>query len=300
VQAPQRVLMRVEGPPDQLIPVGLPKYVLAIRGTIVSRYDDIMNDIKIAGEVLHLSAGLSVMRLLRAITRMYNPHDVWVAGHSLGAALALVATRSLAIDDGVVINPHLFNPPYLTVGRLASKAMQGVLNGVGDIGNRVLHAYGMTKVCNIRAGTDKVANKCKKVKEKLSRKGRQIAKSSYAENMKKDSLKLLQIGYVPNLYVNPKDTICNEYIQHFQRCPHVNTSFFSEVMQWVVPAKSVHMIPSAVLYINNWGEGPLEAHKLHQWFRYRHVNLTVERQGRTADQISLAPSKFIGSSQAQD
>ena len=125
--------MRVEGPPGQLIPVGLPKYLLAIRGTIVSQYDDIKKDIKIAGEVLYLSEGLSVMRLLRAITSKYNPHDIWVAGHSLGAALALIATRSLAIDHGVVINPHLFNPPYLTFGRLASKAMQGVLNGMGDI-----------------------------------------------------------------------------------------------------------------------------------------------------------------------
>ena len=178
--------MRVEGKPGQLIPVLLPKYLFAIRGTIVPRYDDIMNDIKIAGEVLYKSEGLSVTRLLLAITRMYNPHDIWVAGHSLGAALALIATRALAIDHDVVINPHLFNPPYLTIGRLASKAMRGVLNGVGDIGNRVLHVYGMKNTWNIRAGIDKVANKCKIPMKNLSRMGRQIAKS-YAENMKKDS-----------------------------------------------------------------------------------------------------------------
>ena len=119
---------------------------------------------------------------------------------------------------------------------------------------------------------------------------RRFANSSYAENMEEESEKLLQKGYCPHLFVNWKDPICNEFKLHFQKNYHVNTSFFSEVMQWVVPAKSVHMIPSAVLYINNWGEGPLEAHKLHQWFRYCHVNLTVERQGRTNDQICPAPS----------
>ena len=292
--------MRVEGTPDRLIPVGLPKYLFAIRGTIPSRSNDISSDIKIVGEVLHVKDALPVTRLLLAITRKYNPHDVWVAGHSLGAALALIATRFLAIDHDVVINPHLFNPPYLTVGRLASKAMRGVLNGVGDTGNRLLDTLGMTNILNIRAGTDRVYSVYENMSGTLSRKGSQIAKSSNAENMKRDSQKLLQIGYVPHLYVNPNDTICNEYIKHFQRRHHVHNSFSSEVMQSVVPARSLHMIPSAALYINNWAEGFPEAHKLHQWFRYRHVNLTVERKRLTADQISIAPSDSIGSLQAQD
>ena len=217
------------------------------------------------------------MRLLRAITTKYNPHDIWVAGHSLGAALALIATRSLAIDHDIVINTHLFNPPYLTVGRLASKTMRGILNGVGDIGNGVVSAFGMENTWNIRAATDKMADTCGNIARRMGRKI--VKRSTYAKRMKKESQKLLDIGYVPNLYLNPEDPICNEYIKHFQRDYPVYTSFFSGVAQCAVPAKSVHMIPAAVLYINHWAVGPLEAHKLHQWFRYRHVNLTVERQG---------------------
>jgi hypothetical protein len=250
-----------------------------------------MDNIKIIGEVLHLSEKLHepVKRLLRGIVYMYGHQNIWVTGHSLGAALALIATRSLALDHHIVINPYLFNLPYATGGRLASKVMTGFFNGVGDLGNKVFHASGMKNSWNIRACTDKVCNVCKKQVGNLLWWVRGIANSSYAENMEEESKKLLQIGYCPHLFVNPKDPICNEYNQHFQRYHHVNTSFFSEVMQWAVSAKSVHMIPSADLYINNWGEGPLEAHKINQWFRYPPVDLTVERQGRTADQISPAP-----------
>ena len=268
MQDPRPVLMRVEGTPDQLIPVGLPKYVLAIRGTIISCPDDIMSDRELFFERLHLSEGASVMRLLREITAKYKPHDIWVAGHSLGAAVALIATRSLAIDHDIVINPHLFNPPYFTVGRVISKSCRGVLKGVGD-------------TFNIRAGTDKFDEIWTDSMSILSSMGRRIANSSYAENMENEAQKLVQIGYAPNLYVNPNDTICNDYIKHFQRCRHVNKSRFSAALSRAMSTKSVHMIPSAVLYINNWAQGFREAHRLLQWFRYRHVNLTVERQGLT-------------------
>ena len=130
----------------------LPKYVLAIRGTILSHYEDIVDDIKITGEVLHLSEKLHepVKRLLLEIAHKYGPRNIWVTGHSLGAELALIATRSLAIDHNIVINPYLFNPPFATVGRLGSKVMTGIFNAVGDIGNRVLHVLGIENICNFR------------------------------------------------------------------------------------------------------------------------------------------------------
>ena len=116
VQALQWVWRRVEGPPDRFEHVELPKYVLAIRGTILPHYKDIVDDIKIIGEVLHLAEKLHkpVKRLVQKIADKYGPQNIWVTGHSLGAAQTLIATRSLAIDHGIVINPYLFNPPYLT------------------------------------------------------------------------------------------------------------------------------------------------------------------------------------------
>jgi hypothetical protein len=257
-----------------------------------------MNDIKIAAEVLHLSsAGKSVTRLLRAIVDKYGHQNIWVAGHSLGASLALEATRSLAIEGNIAIQTYLLNPPYLTAGRVARKLMQGTLNGVGDLGNGVLRAFGMGNTCDIRAGTDKVANICQEVTGKLTRMARRTAKSPYAARMASESQKLLEIGYAPYLFVNRRDSICNAFIKHFQRRHHENTSISSEVSQLVMPfAKSVHMIPSAVLYINNRGKACCEAHNNHQWFRYCHVELTVERQRCKfigSSQVSPAPSEFF-------
>jgi hypothetical protein len=277
---------------DQSITAQLPKYVFAVRGTIFPRGEDIKSDVHIVVEVLHEYEGKRMTRLLRAIKNKYGHQNICVAGHSLGAALALIATRSIAIEDGVVINTHLFNPPYLTVGRLVSKAVRGVLNGVGDLGDSLVCLLGLGNTGIVRAATDTVANACKSVKAEVLRLEREMDTSSTAEKMKEESRKLLGLDYVPNLYLNPEDLICNEYIQHFQRGIPVYASYSSECMDWFLPCRSLHMIPKAVLHINHRGKGMKEAHKLHQWFKFPHVNLRVEEH--------TIPSEFIGSSQPQD
>lgn len=252
-----------------------PKYVVAIRGTILTEEDDLIDDLRIFFETMCQEVRLykHIMHLLEAIYKTYGS-DICVAGHSLGATLALIATRRLAIHRNIVLDGHFFNPPNISMDILAKKVFTGTMNGLAE-GVAVIPLVGKATRWFIR-GSCSIATS---VAEGVARSMSELLSPGIFEAAERGHNKLRDRGYCPHLYVNPKDAISNEYIAHFQGSDPPAVSNAVPITQLFVDAESCHLIPSAYLHTNHWASGPHEAHKLHQWFLYDPVNLTSELAG---------------------
>ncbi|KNA17075.1 hypothetical protein SOVF_081820 [Spinacia oleracea] len=94
-----------------------PMYVIAFRGTIVrpeTRKRDLHLDIKLAiNRLTRDSRYQAAFQAIEGIIAQVGPNNVWLTGHSLGAAIALQAGKDLA-RMGYCIETYLFNPPYIS------------------------------------------------------------------------------------------------------------------------------------------------------------------------------------------
>lgn len=116
-----------------------PKYVIAFRGTIM-KLGSISRDLK-------LNARVAVDRLqdcspihigLRAVQNIIENHevsDIWLAGHSLGSAIALIIGRDM-VKMGIHLKTYLFNPPLAS--RYGTGFTQSVITaGLAFAANRM-------------------------------------------------------------------------------------------------------------------------------------------------------------------
>eukprot|EP01018_Ginkgo_biloba_P029302 Gb_11156 [translate_table: standard] len=92
-----------------------PRVVVAFRGTIMS-CETVVRDLFMDLEILvnrleKRSRYLKGLEALRKSVRSHGPKHVVIAGHSMGAAIGLLAGRTLMAEDGVNLEAHLFNPP---------------------------------------------------------------------------------------------------------------------------------------------------------------------------------------------
>jgi len=175
--------------------------------------DDYISDFLIVGEVLHREKHSceSVESLIRQMVNKFSVEDVWVAGHSLGAAIALIATRELALE-GKLLETHLFHPPNSIVGVLARKSFQSLAKGVGD----AFASSTGTDPKRIRKAAGGVARPVdKEFKIIANRTGRLVA-PTYSKDKVEECDELLRAKWTPHLYVNSKDPICNEFITRFK------------------------------------------------------------------------------------
>ncbi|KAF7833500.1 GDSL esterase/lipase [Senna tora] len=100
-------------------PSGAPRAVLALRGTLLKTPTirrDIEDDLRfLAWESLKGSFRFkSAMEVLKSVSVKYRSSNVCIAGHSLGAGLALQVGKELA-KEGIYVETHLFNPPSVTL-----------------------------------------------------------------------------------------------------------------------------------------------------------------------------------------
>lgn len=91
-----------------------PRYVIALRGTILKPQTivrDVKNDIRIVLENLHRGGRFeqAIQAIKDFVTKNGNT-TVWIAGHSLGASLAQLAGKIMAMH-GHPVEAYLFNPP---------------------------------------------------------------------------------------------------------------------------------------------------------------------------------------------
>ncbi|XP_056173665.1 GDSL esterase/lipase At4g10955-like [Syzygium oleosum] len=231
-----------------------PHFVVAFRGTLLnigSVLQDIMLDFKLIQQGLHSTSRFkTAMQEVRNTVATAGDSRVWLAGHSLGSAIALQAGKNMA-KDGSYLESFLFNPPYL------SAPIEKIKNKKWKRGIQILNST-------------------------ASALGALAKKSLQQLNQSADSFAALS-PWVPQLFVNAEDYICSGYIGYFEHrdwmqkkgagaiqrvaSHHSSGSIFKSKKKGK-QAEPLHLIPSANLTINL--DPPLEfmkAHSIREWWK---------------------------------
>ncbi|KAL3685849.1 hypothetical protein R1sor_003871 [Riccia sorocarpa] len=264
------------------VKVQAPKYVVAIRGTLINwsgtlidrkGWSDLKADLHILFQTICIINGLNepVKNIIQGLYRKCNGDgEVWVTGHSLGAMLGEGATRLLADKEDIVLQAHLFNLPNVSLRTLFKeftlRSARGFDNFVSRFGF-VGELAGGLAVGSGRVLTS-VGDGAMTAMSKL------LFPSAWTRAVESND-RLMKRHFCPHIYVNPKDVICNDYIRQFnmksENRPAISNT--TGVLQYLLgeEACGCYRIHRAHLHINNWAEGEIEAHKLHQWYLYAPV-----------------------------
>ncbi|XP_057545542.1 GDSL esterase/lipase At4g10955-like [Amaranthus tricolor] len=225
-----------------------PKYVIAFRGTLLKKKTAIRDcylDAKIVLKGLDTSSRYEMaFHALEEILLTEDPKNIWLAGHSLGAAIALHTGKNMA-KHGYCLETYLFNPPY------ASPSVE-------KIHNRHLRNGARLAVGIVKTGLS-IA---------LTRKNKR------SENDGNDPFSTLR-SWIPWLFVNPEDPICRDYSGYFEDRGKSMNNLKNSLLNMVVDALGrdgeAHLIPSAVVIKNMKNtivkeNGLIAAHELCQWW----------------------------------
>ncbi|XP_057838563.2 GDSL esterase/lipase At4g10955-like isoform X1 [Cryptomeria japonica] len=190
-------------------PGGPPSEVVAFRGTLLrprNILEDLILDFKVA--IAHFN---SIERIDKGLPFLRNSlhrngcQNIWITGHSLGAAIALAAARKLEQKERRELEAHLFNPPFLSPTFPQLKVFE--------------------RIAKILVGTRKCAPSFQCSQSQEICKHIQGPSEALAFQMGlKDESKLLELygdflrysDWIPNLYVNEKDLICATYLHYFE------------------------------------------------------------------------------------
>lgn len=235
----------------------IPRYVIAFRGTTIKKHSvlqDVWLDLKIFEHGLHQSTRYGVAMLaVQTLVSAVGASNVWLTGHSLGSSIAMLVGKNMA-KTGNYLESYLFNTPF------------------------------------IRPPIDKI--ECVEVKRgvrfasSLVKAGLTVAMKGYKENRSPDDPFTAVSAWVPNLFVNPADLICSEYIGYFEhrdRMEYLGVSGIERLATQTsvtgllksaifgIESEVVHVVPSACLTINRSPSSKLpnfmKAHGLQQWLR---------------------------------
>lgn len=230
-----------------------PRYIIAFRGTITkpdSLSRDLELDLHVIRNGLHETTRFEVaIQAVRNTVAAVGESNVWLAGHSLGAAMAMLAGKTMA-KTGIFIQAFLFNSPFFSapIERIKDK--------------RVKHG--------LRIATSVITA------------GLAIAsKKNYQSNRSVDPFAALS-AWIPGLFVNPADHICSEYIGYFEHRKMMDDIGIGAIERLATQnslggllmsamgreSEPLHLIPSANLTVNLTPSGDFkEAHGIHQWWR---------------------------------
>ncbi|KAJ3695056.1 hypothetical protein LUZ60_000433 [Juncus effusus] len=236
--------------PDPLA-FNAPTFVIAFRGTITKK-ESFSRDLELDFQVLRngldktsrFKAGFEALNYL---VFTYGHQRIWLAGHSLGSAMAILAAKNMA-KVGVYIKSFLFNPPFLSAPIEIIKD-QKIKHGI-----RIANSF-------MTAGVAKVLKK-------------------HSEN-NHEIFEMIKL-WVPNLYVNKGDNICSEYLGYFEHRKKMEQIGAKNVGKIATKnsvkdlifnvfgneSEPLHLFPSAVLHVN-WGDNRdfKSAHGIHQWWK---------------------------------
>ncbi|KAJ4781874.1 alpha/beta-Hydrolases superfamily protein [Rhynchospora pubera] len=92
-----------------------PRFVVAFRGTITEQ-DSISRDVTLNLHVIQnslhtTSRFLIAMQAVKNVASAFPNSVIWLAGHSLGSALAMLVARNM-VKTGKLLDTFLFNPPF--------------------------------------------------------------------------------------------------------------------------------------------------------------------------------------------
>ncbi|XP_028790015.1 GDSL esterase/lipase At4g10955-like [Neltuma alba] len=231
-----------------------PKYVIAFRGIITAApapplYNDFLLCIRSFFGTLHNSTRFhhAVSRVQHWVTMAGGAPNIWLTGHSLGSAIALLAAKNMAMS-GCRLPTYLFNPPFpsATLERTENpKLRQGI-----HIASSV-----------VKAG---------------------VSIYLRSQHQKKEDQFSALSDWVPCLFLNPGDPTCSGYIEYFEQRKKMKELGAAEledvatkhtlkslIMSNVFDINSEprHLLPSAELIINR-AQSPCfkAAHGITQWW----------------------------------
>lgn len=232
------------------------RFVIAFRGTL-TKGDAFTQDLLLDGHIirngLHQTSRFeTAIQAVRHVVATFGSSNIWLTGHSLGAAMAMLAGKTMA-KSGVFLDAFLFNPPFLSapIERIKDKKVKHGIRFATSVitAGLAFAAKAKNKNMNTQSGETFVA---------LS-------------------------AWTPCLYVNPSDPICAEYIGYFEHREKMDT-MGAGVIEKVATQHSLgglvlnfmgkecdeplHLIPSANLTVNLTPPADFkEAHGIHQWWK---------------------------------
>jgi hypothetical protein len=175
---------------------------------------------------------------------------VWLAGHSLGASLALDVGRAMMVEQGYNLPTFLFNPPQVS----PTPAID-VLLPIEKAQKAKRDIYAVSYF--VKAGLGKVLNPHKERMENL--------------------FKRLS-PWAPELYVHERDVICKGYIDYFEQRQQVQERFRAVATpamtlsyrdmffsMFGMEKEQPHLLPSARLWKSTSKDE--DAHALQQWWK---------------------------------
>ncbi|XP_059434428.1 GDSL esterase/lipase At4g10955-like isoform X2 [Corylus avellana] len=108
-----------EHPPSPQNP-DVPRYVIAFRG-IIRKRRIILKDLTsglgwVLNELQRRSSRFHcAMHEVQQRVAVAGAQNVWLAGHSLGAAIAMVVGKNMVIKKNCLLKTYLFNPPFVGI-----------------------------------------------------------------------------------------------------------------------------------------------------------------------------------------
>lgn len=231
-----------------------PRYVIAFRGTL-TKGDAFLRDFEL--DVCFIRNGLHqtsrfeiAIQAVRGLVATYGSSSIWLAGHSLGSAMAMLVGKSMA-KTGIYLESFFFNPPYLSAP----------IETIKD--KKVKHG--------IRIATSVITA------------GLAFAtKNNHQSHQQVDTFGALG-AWIPRLFVNPTDPICSEYIGYFEHRKNMEKMGAGAIEKLATKhslsgllmsamgkqsEEAVHLLPSANVNVNRTPALDFkDAHGIHQWWR---------------------------------
>ncbi|KAL1569185.1 GDSL esterase/lipase [Salvia divinorum] len=240
--------------PDDQHPAQAPRYVVTFRGTITKGdafMRDLELDIHIIRNGLHQTSRFEIaIQAVRHVVATFGSSNIWIAGHSLGAAMALLAGKNMA-KGGVLLDAFLFNSPFFSapIEQIKDKKVKHSLRFAGSV---------------ITAGLA-------------------LAMKSNNQAHRSGSTFVALAAWLPQLFVNPGDHICSEYVGYFEHRKRMEDMGAGEIERLATQhsigglvlnafgkqsEEPPHLIPSAHVTVNKAAARDFkEAHGIHQWWR---------------------------------
>ncbi|KAF5451038.1 hypothetical protein F2P56_031340 [Juglans regia] len=238
----------------------VPEYVIAFRGTLLTpetRREDMKSNFKCFLNKLEESSRFKLaLNYVERFVEAKGARNVWLAGHSLGSAIALLVGKKMIYKMEWFPKAYLFNPPvlYFPIELLEDEKVK----------KRIRSVHRMVK-----AGLIFVAPELSKTRME-------------------DHFALLS-SWTPHLFVNPADIFCAEYIAYFERKVGAGETMtlaennsmrnlVSHVVFGTDLKDATHLLPSAYLIVNESHLNKkaaessscsdfLGAHTISQWWR---------------------------------
>ncbi|KAL6182375.1 hypothetical protein ACLB2K_043797 [Fragaria x ananassa] len=117
---------------------GRPCYVIAFRGTL-TKSDSVSRDLELDVEVirngLHRTSRFEIaIQAVRNMVAAVGDSNVWLAGHSLGSSMAMLAGKTMA-RNGAKLKSFLFNPPFFSapIERITNKNVKHGIRFAGSV-----------------------------------------------------------------------------------------------------------------------------------------------------------------------